>query len=164
MKRTIRLTESELHRIVNKTVQNVLNEATPTMPHDDLMMAIDYDPYRGNSVFPNYTYEDPYYRVHKYDGKNRPDTDYHDIRNLTDARDCAKFAKAWGDFCLSLENFEPSTRNGREYKTQLQQELRKIEWYVQALLKKERMKHGLPAKDPYRIEFSQRNYRKPKQS
>ena len=139
MKQTIKLRESELKRMIAESVKSVLNEATATMPHDDLLKGIDYDPWD--------------------DGYGVQDKSYHkEYPNYT-LRD---FANKLTELYVALEGLSLDTNMGKNYQYKLKKEFYKINKIAQFMLKCERMGEGLPADGSHAWNMVQRdrNYSK----
>lgn len=145
MRRTIRLTESDLKQIVKESVNKILSEAHGTMPHNDLLMHYDYSPYEDKSL-----------------DANLNDTGYHKKGDIPRYYNWVPdLAKAYGEFKKVANDAYPYSYVGRRYMEKLRKELHNIEDILNRVIKIEKMDLGL---DPYSPNIrNDRNYTKPKE-
>lgn len=139
MKQTVKLRESELKKMIAESVRRVLNEATATMPHDDLLKGIDYDPWD--------------------DGYGVQDKSYHKEHPNYSLRD---FANKLTELYVALEGLSLDTNMGKNYQYKLKKEFNKMDKIAQFIFKCERMGEGLPADGSHAWNMVQRdrNYSK----
>jgi len=144
MKRTVRLNESELRRMISESVRKTLNEAYGTMPHNDLLMHYDYSPYEDKSL-----------------DSDLNDKDYHKKGDVPRYNWVPELAKAYGEFKMAANEARPYSNVGQRYMEKLRKELRNIEDILNRVIKIEKMDLGL---DPYSPNVrNDRNDGKPKE-
>lgn len=147
-KKHIKLTESDLHKIVKESVNRVLKEETPTYSHNELVRSWDLDQHNQPDRFnvdTNYHYDDDY------------NVDVDDYSRMS------QLAKRYMAFCAAIRDAKPQTRMGSMYLQKFIKDMRQIENDLDFVLKCERMGEGLPPRGgiPTNIVRTMKNYQKP---